>query len=70
MLVSLDRTEEYKQRMEDFAELMQRLLEIQGGGRPRNPKPVAEDQRVTDRLEKRILLGKPPQAVNLSQESV
>jgi hypothetical protein len=44
-----------KEGMEDFAQLMQRLLEIQSGGRQRNPKPVAEDQRVTDRLDKGTL---------------
>jgi len=41
--------------MENFAQLMQRLLEIQSGGRQRNPKPVAEDQRVMDRLDKGTL---------------
>jgi hypothetical protein len=56
-----------KEVMEDFAELMQRLLEIQSGGRPRKPKLMADDDRLTDRLEKRILAGKPPQSVKLSQ---
>jgi hypothetical protein len=56
-----------KEVMEDFAQLMQRLLEIQSGGRQRDPKLIAEDQRLTDCLEKRILVGKPPQTVNLSQ---
>jgi hypothetical protein len=53
--------------MEDFAQLMQRLLEIQSGGRQGNPKLIAEDERVMDRLEKRTLAGKPPETVKLSQ---
>ncbi len=53
--------------MENFAQLMQRLLEIQSGRRQRTPKLIAEDERLTDRLEKRTLAGKPPQTVNLSQ---
>jgi len=32
--------------MEDFAELMQRLLEIQSGGRKRSPELIAEDKRL------------------------
>ena len=46
--------------MEDFAELMQRLLEIQSGGRQRSPELVAEDERLMDRLQKRDLAGKLP----------
>lgn len=49
--------------MEDFAELIQRLLEIQGGGRQRSPKLIAEDERLMDALRKRNLAGKPPQTV-------
>ncbi len=41
--------------MENFAELIQRLLEIQSGGRPRSPKVVAEDEILIDRLQKRDL---------------
>jgi len=55
--------------MENFAELMQRLLEIQSGGRPRSPKLIAEDQRLMDRLQKRNLAGRLPQPVKLSQDS-
>ena len=54
--------------MEYFAELMQRLLEIQSGGRPRSPEVVAEDERSMDRLEKRDLAGKLPRPVELSQD--
>jgi hypothetical protein len=36
--------------MEDFAELIQRLLEIQSGGRQRSPELVAEDERLMDLL--------------------
>jgi hypothetical protein len=53
--------------MENFARLMQRLLEIQSGGRQKTPKLNAEDEPLTDRLEKRTLAGKPPQTVKHSQ---
>ena len=36
--------------MEDFAELIQRLLEIQSGGRQRSPELIAEDERLMDCL--------------------
>jgi hypothetical protein len=39
--------------MEDFAQLMQRLLEIQSGGRQRSPELVAEDERLMEDLQKR-----------------
>ncbi len=55
--------------MEKLAELMQRLLEIQSGGRQRSPQPIAEDERLMDGLRKRSLAGKPLQAVRLSQDS-
>jgi hypothetical protein len=45
--------------MEDFTELMQRLLEIQSGGRQRGPQPIEEDERLMDGLQKRNLAGKP-----------
>ena len=39
--------------MEPFAELMQRLLEIQSGGRQRNPELITEDTNgQQSRLEK------------------
>jgi hypothetical protein len=41
--------------MENFVELMQRLLEIQSGGRPRSPKLIAEDKRLMNGLQKRNL---------------
>jgi hypothetical protein len=44
--------------MENFAELMERLLEIQSGGRPRSPKVIAEDKRLMDGLRKRNPAGK------------
>jgi hypothetical protein len=46
--------------MEDFSKLMQRLLEIQSGGRKRSPELIAEDDRLMDRLQKRTMAGKPP----------
>jgi hypothetical protein len=48
-----------KEIMENFAELMQRLLEIQSGGRQRSPELIEEDARLMDRLQKRTLRGKP-----------
>jgi hypothetical protein len=45
--------------MENFAELMQRLLEIQSGGRQRSPELIAEDERLMDGLQKKTLAGKP-----------
>jgi hypothetical protein len=47
--------------MEELAELMQRLLEIQSGGRPKSPKLVAEDERLMDRLQEKCLAGKAPE---------
>ncbi len=55
--------------MEDFTELMQRLLEIQSGGRQRSPQRIAEDERLMDGLQKRSLAGTPIQTVRLSQDS-
>jgi hypothetical protein len=55
--------------MENFAELMQRLLEIQSGGRQRrSPEPIAEDERLMDGLQKRSLAGMATQTVKLSQD--
>ena len=54
--------------MEHLAELMQRLLEIQSGGRQRGPELTAEDERLMGRLEKRTLAGKPIPLVKLSQD--
>jgi hypothetical protein len=46
--------------MEDFAELMQRLLKVQSGGRERSPKLIAEDERLIDGLR---LAARPAQTV-------
>jgi hypothetical protein len=43
--------------MENIAELMERLLEIQSGGRQRSPELVEEDERLMDALQKRHLAG-------------
>jgi hypothetical protein len=53
--------------MENFAELMERLLEIQSGGRPRSPKVIAEDKRLMDGLRKRNAGGK-TQAAKADQD--
>jgi hypothetical protein len=55
--------------MEYLAELMQRLLEIQSGGRQRSPELIAEDERLMDGLQKKNLARKPLQTVRLSQDS-
>jgi hypothetical protein len=47
--------------VEDFAQLMQRLLEIQSGGRQESPELVAEDERLIDAIQKRVLARKPRQ---------
>jgi len=47
--------------MEDFTELMQRLLEIQSGGRQRGPEVIAEDDRLMDGLQKRSFAARPAQ---------
>jgi hypothetical protein len=55
--------------MENIAELMQRLLEIQSGGRQRSPALIAEDKCLMDGLQqKSSLAGKPTQTVKFSQE--
>jgi len=54
--------------MENFAELMQRLLEFQSDGSQRSPKLIAEDRRLMNDLEKRNLERKPPQTVRLSPD--
>jgi hypothetical protein len=40
--------------MQDLAELMQRLLEIQSGGRPRSPELIAEDEHLMDGLQTKL----------------
>ena len=55
--------------MENFAELMHRLLEIQSGGRQRSPELIAEDERLMDGLQKRTLAGELAQTVKPSQDS-
>jgi hypothetical protein len=54
--------------MENLSDLMQRLLEIQSGGRQRSPELIAEDERLLDGLRKRRLAGKPTARVKLSQD--
>jgi molybdenum-dependent DNA-binding transcriptional regulator ModE len=50
--------------MENFDELIQRLLEVQSGGRQRSPKLIAEGERLMDGLR---LAARPAQTVELSQ---
>ena len=49
-----------EEAMENFAELMQRLLEIQSGGRQRSPELIAEDERLMDALRKESRARKTP----------
>ena len=56
--------------MESFTELMQRLIEIQRDEIQRSPELIAEDRRLLDGLQQRILAGKPPQRVTLGQDSL
>jgi hypothetical protein len=57
-----------EEAMEDFTELMQRLLEIQSGGRQRSPELIAKDERLMEGLQKRNLARKPVQTVMLGQD--
>jgi hypothetical protein len=50
--------------MEDFNELIRRLLEVQSGGRQRSAKLIAEEERLMDGLR---LAARPAQTVKLSQ---
>jgi hypothetical protein len=45
--------------MEYFAELMQRLLEIQGDGTQRSAELITEDRRLMEDLQKRLLQESP-----------
>ncbi len=53
--------------MENYTDLMQRLREMQSGER-RNPKLIAEDERLMRDLRKKRLAGKPTQKLELSKE--
>jgi hypothetical protein len=49
--------------MENLTDLMQRLLEIQSGGRQRSPELIAEDELLMNGLRERVLAGGPSQKV-------
>jgi hypothetical protein len=55
--------------MENFSHLMRTLLELQSDDRQRSPELIAEDERLMDRLQKRILAAKAPQSVQPSRYS-
>jgi hypothetical protein len=55
--------------MENFTELMQRLLEIQSDETFRSPKLIAEDERLMDALQKRNLSEDPTQTARDSEDS-
>jgi hypothetical protein len=54
-----------EENMDRHTELIQRLLEIQSGARPRSPKLIEEDERLMHGLRKRILAAKPIQNVSV-----
>jgi hypothetical protein len=54
--------------MENPADLIHRLLEIQSGGQQRSPELIAEDERLIERL--RSQLGKSMQTVKLSPDNL
>jgi len=54
--------------MENFAELMQRLLEFQSDGSQRSPQLIAEDRQLMNDLRKRNLAGNSTQTVKLSPD--
>jgi hypothetical protein len=53
--------------MENLAQLMQRLLEIQSGGRQRSPERIAEDKRLMDGPQRRMMSGAVPQMNTASE---
>jgi hypothetical protein len=53
--------------MENYADLMQRLLEMQSGER-RSAKLIEEDERLMRSLQKKNFAGKPIQKLDLSEE--
>ena len=53
--------------MENYADLMQRLLELQHGER-RNPKLIEEDERLMRGLQERSLAAKPAQKLEASEQ--
>ena len=55
--------------MENISELIQRLLELQSGGRQRSQKLIAEDKRLMDDLQKRNLAGRLPETVRFGQDN-
>jgi hypothetical protein len=58
-----------EEAMENYADLMQRLLEMQSGER-RNPKLIEEDERLMRSLQKKSLAGKPTHKLELSGSSL
>jgi len=55
--------------MENYTELMQRLLEVQSGGEKRSPKLIADDERLMDGLKTRIAGGQFKQTMKLGQDT-
>jgi len=54
--------------MENPADLIQRLLEIQSGGQQRSPELIAEDERLIERL--RSQLGRSTQTAQLGPDNL
>jgi hypothetical protein len=56
--------------MEGFAELMQRLLEIQNDEKHRSPQLIADDERLMDGLYQRILAGNSARTATCTEDSL
>ena len=54
--------------MENPADLIRRLLEIQSGGQKRSPELIAEDERLIERLRGQV--GSSTQTLKLSPDNV
>jgi hypothetical protein len=53
--------------MENLAALMQRLLEIQSGGRQKSPKLIAEDELLMDGLKKQSISATASQMIGTAK---
>jgi hypothetical protein len=53
--------------MENFEELMQRLVELESNGSQRSPKLIAEDSQLMNDLRQKSLARNSTQTVKLSQ---
>jgi hypothetical protein len=54
--------------MEHFADLMQKLAEVQCGARARSPELIKEDAELMDRLQKRTLAERSTQVTRSTKD--